>query len=464
MKRAIFVMATLAAAGAQTVDRTKPPETPPVPNYKLPPVYETKLANGMQVMMVDDQRFPLMTVRLAFFAGSKYDPADTPGLAETVAALLKQGTTTRSYQQIAEELDGIGGSVTGVSSADAVTIAGVGLAEFAPKLLELVADIARNANFPEKEVQLHVQNRKQELMVERSTPDFLAREKMASIVYGGTPYARVAPTVEALDKIDPKTLTGYRDTYLIPNNAALILVGKLPARPAAMKLLEAQFGSWKGKASPALPAMKFPQSKREIVLVDRPGSVQADIMIGRLAVDRNDPEYFPANVGNIILGGGMTSRMFANIREKQGFAYDAHSELEAKRVRGKFNAVTQVRNEVLEAALKAVLGELETMANERVKADELTTAKNFLSGIFLIRLETQSGLAEQLNAVKTMGLPVSYLEMYTARVRSVEPDKIQEVAKKYMSPEDATIVVVGDASKIQAALEKFGKVTVSKAN
>ena len=284
------------------------------------------------------------------------------------------------------------------------------------------------------------------------------------MVYGQHPYSRIAPTTQSLERIDRKALTGFQETYLAPNNAVLILLGRLPKRADAMKMVEELFGSWQKKALPAPPKPEFPETKHAVSLVDRPGSVQADIHVGGLAVTRADPDFFPLYVGDFVLGGGASSRMFNNIREKKGFAYDAHAALQPKRDSGDFAAVTQVRNEVIEPAMQAVLDELKGMISDPPSQDELARTQNYMSGMYLLRLETQAGLATQLITNKLMGLPNEFLERYTERVRSVTPEQIQAAAKKYMAPEKQAIVVVGDASKIGKSLEKFGAVTVTKAN
>jgi zinc protease len=448
---------------AQTIDRTKPPETPPIPAFKMPPVHESKLPNGLSVFLVEDARFPLVSVRLSFQAGSKFDPKDMPGLAGMVASLLTQGTKTRSFRDLAEELTSIGASLDGHVSPDVLTLGGSVLAENTAKLLDLLADVALNANFPEDEVALRKQNRKQALLAQRSQPSFLASEKFDALVFGDHPYSYIAPTMESLDGMDQKSMVEFRDTYLVPNNAVLLLVGQLPPRAETLKLVSDRFGSWKEKPVPAAPAKTFPESKRQLVLVDRPGSVQADIHIGRLAATRTDPDYYPLLVGNAILGGGANSRLFLDVREKKSFAYDAHSELDRRKDAGVVTAVTQVRNEVVEPAVEAVLGNLSQMAQAPVTAEELSDIKNYISGSFLISLETQASLTDQIDLVKTMGLPDDYLEMFTTRVRSVEPDQIQAAARKYLAPEIDSIVVVGDAAQIEKSLEKFGPVQVEKA-
>ena len=149
-----LAVAALAAAGlvAQTVDRTKEPQTPPIPGYKLPPVFDAKLPNGLEVVLVEDGRFPLVTARLNLQAGTKHDPKDMPGLAEAVAALLTEGTKTRTARQLSEETDALGGSLSGGAGADALTISGSALAENLTQLLVLMADVAMNATFPQDEV------------------------------------------------------------------------------------------------------------------------------------------------------------------------------------------------------------------------------------------------------------------------------------------------------------------------
>src|SRR5947209_2749429 len=231
----LFLGAALGLA-AQAVDRTKPPQTPPIPTYKLPPVEQSRLPNGLGVVLVEDSRFPLITLRLNFQAGSKFDPKDMPGLAEAVASLLTEGTKTRDSRQLSEETDGIGGSIDGSAGPDSLTIAGSALSENLSKLMALLADVTLNASLPHDEIHLYKQNRIQNLRAEHAEPGFLAEEKMASVVYGTSPYAHIAPTEASVQKVDAKILAGFRDTYLIPNNATLLIIGKLPARDEVLKI------------------------------------------------------------------------------------------------------------------------------------------------------------------------------------------------------------------------------------
>jgi Predicted Zn-dependent peptidases len=447
---------------AQTFDRTKPPETPPLPPFHLPSVYETKLPNGLSVVLLEDARFPLVTVRLAFQAGSRFDPPALRGLSEAAASLLTEGTKRRTSRQIAEEAASIGASVSAQSSADSLIVSASSLAENSGKLLDLVADVARNANFPDDEVKLYKENRTQHLIEQRSQSGYLAAEKLDEVLFGANPYGHQNPTPESIAKLDIAALTLFRDSYLAPNNGVLIVLGALPPRDDLMKLLTGQFGDWPKHATPHAAAPPIPAPKKSLTLVDRPGSVQADIHIGHLGVTRASPEYFPLAVGSTILGGGTSSRLFNEIREKQGYAYSVSSHHIALKESAVFGAEMQVRNEVLAPALTSMLAQLTAMAKEPVTASELSNVKNYLSGVFVLRLQTQDGVASQLTMVKTMGLPIDYLEKYTTRIRSVEPDQIQSAAKKVIAPDQASIVVVGDAKQLGPALEKFGKVEVTR--
>jgi zinc protease len=458
----VFLCFTTLPLVAQTVDLSKPPASREPRPYKLPPVSETKLPNGLAIMLAEDAKFPLVTMRLVFLAGNKRDPKDVPGLAASVAAMLMQGTTTRIHQQIAEDLDSLGGALNATAGSDSLTIDASVIAENALKMLALISDIARNAVFPSNELSLHRQIRRQTLMAQRGQPGYLANEEYRKLLFGDGPYAHVGPTAEAIDKIDRKALQNFHDNLLVPNNAYLILVGKLPTRADLLKAIGDEFGSWQQKAVPAWAAPKPPESRRQLVLIDRPGSVQADMRLGRIAATYNDGAFFPETVGSIVEGGGPGSRLFLDIREKRGYASDVHTEINAVADAGAFTTVAQVRNDVAADALQGILEHLDRMAKEPVEQQELIDARSYANGVFLLGIEPQSGLADQLAQIKIMNLPKNYPETYTTRIGAVEPDQIESAAKKYMATDNDAIVVVGDASKIQKALGKIGTFQVIK--
>lgn len=464
-RRTALWMALAAPAFAQGTEAapSSPPETPPLQPYKLPAVKEHKLANGLGLTLVHDKRFPLVSLRLAFGAGSRYDPQDRQGLAETVASLLKAGTQKRTSRQMAEELASAGATLDVDESDDALMISGMVLAENLERLIELAADAVRHAVFPEDELRLRKQNRRQELIFLRSQAATLAREKLRAVVFGAHPYARMLPLPQSIEAITRQDLIQFRDRLLAPANAHLILVGAVPPEKQTLAWIRAHFGDWQNKPAPAAPAGDWPAPAFSITLVDRPGSAQVDIHAGHVSVNRSSQDHFPLLVASGILGGGTSSRLFVNIREKQGFAYHANCHHQPLKDTGLFEVITQVREDVLEPALKALLAELKRMGEEPVSSQELGRIQNYLNGVFVLQLATQSGVANQLASLKVHGLPRSYLETYVTRIRAVSAEQVQAVAKRYFDPQQLSVVVVGDASRIQKTVEKFGPVRVEKA-
>ncbi len=444
--------------------RRLPPVAPDLPPFSLPRWEEVALDDGLELLLVHDDRLPLVYWRLGFQAGSKFEPAELRGLSETTAAVMTQGTRRRSAREIAEQAAALGASLRAYSNADALVVEGSVLAENLGAFLDLAADVVRNAAFPEDEVALRKQIRRQELEAQRSLADFLAQEKLAEIVFGPHPYGRQEPTPESIERLERAALVDFHRRHVQPREAIAVLVGALPPRDELTAklgpLLESRQGSG---ADTSNHWPEPPPSQRSITLVDRPGSVQADLRIGRLAVTRSHPDYFPLLVATTVLGGGASSRLFTNIREKRGYAYDAHSSLTAWRDAGIVEIVTQIREEALADALAAVLDEMRRLGREPVPEDELETTRNYLCGVFVIRLETLYGLANQLVFTRLMDLPLSYLEEYISRIRSVTAEQVRAAAARYLEPEGAAIVVVGDADRIGAALESFGEIRYERA-
>lgn len=457
----ILLLACLACSTQPKLDRTKAPDTPPLAPVKLPALQESTLGNGLNIVMVPDERLPLVTMRLVFRGGSRFDPPSQPGLAETVASLMKAGTPSRPAQKIAEELAAVGGRLDASATPDAMWVSGSVLAEHTSVLLDIAADVVRNSDFPQDEIDLRKQNRLQELELQRSQSETLGDEKLHAAVFGGHPLSRTLPTPEAIRSIKRGDLLQFREQHFTPSNAVLIVVGALPGD--MLDLIRSRLESWTGPAAPPPPAGELPKPARTITLIDRPGSAQVDILIGHLGVPRASPDYFPLLVASNILGGGASSRMFVNIREKHGFAYHASAHHIPYRDTGFFTATTQVREEVLEPAIQAVFAELDRMAREPVSSEELSNVKNYLNGTFVMNFSSQDGVASQLASNRINELPPDYLEKYVTRIRSVEPSEVQKAAAKYMSSSEASVVIVGDASKIRKTVEKFGKITVEKA-
>jgi zinc protease len=449
-----LTFATFAQTGApqgmkQTEDfRKQAPAPLAAKPLNIPKPYETTLPNGLQVVVVEDPRLPLVSYRLALRAGDVNDPTDTPGLLDMVTELLNEGTTRRSSKQIADEVARLGATLTAGSNADYATVAASALAMYRNEILDLLADVVLNPTFPEAEVKLAQQNALQALRQQRSQPAFLANERMAQVLFGQHPYSVISATPESINAMSHDKLLAFHRSLFVPNNAVLVVVGDVK-RAELMQRVEGLFGKW---AKGTTEARQFPappvRTARALYLVDRPGSAQSNIIIANTAINRTNTDYFPMLLMNVVLGANASSRLFMNLREQKGYTYGAYSQLDALRLAGSFRETAEVRTPVTGVSLKEFFYELDRIRNEVVSEKEVRDAKSFLTGVFPIQIETQEGLINRLVQIKMYGLPNDYLQTYRDRINSVTAADIQRVARQYVQPEKAAIVIVGDAAAI----------------
>jgi len=435
--------------------RAQAPQPLPPRSLNIPEFVETKLANGLHIVIVEDRRLPLVSFRLAFRAGDANDPPELPGLTDMMTALLNEGTASRTSLQIAEQVERLGATLSAGANSDYTTIAASALSAYDAQILELMADIALNPSFPENEIELTRENAKQMLIQQRAQPNFLAGERMAQVIYGQHPYAVVSPTPESLDAMSRDTLQNFHRTMLVPDNAVMIVVGDV-VRDNVVARLDSLFGQWEQRP---VPQSTFPappvRAGRSAYVVDRPGSAQSNIVIANLAINRTSPDFFPMLLLNTILGSNASSRLFMNLREDKGYTYGAYSSLDARRLVGTFRASAEVRTSVTGDSLKEFFYELERIRSEDVSEKEITDAKSYLTGVFPLRIETQEGLVDQLVQIKMMGLPDDYLHIYRDRINEITINDIRRVARQHVTPDKAALVVVGDAAEIIPQIKPY---------
>ncbi len=421
----------------------------------LPEPFETTLANGLVVALIEDKRLPLINFRLAFRSGDANDPVDLPGLSDMMSHLLTEGTTTRTSRQLAEEIERLGATLSVGSSSDFTTIAASGLAGFTKEILELLADVTLRPTFPQNEVDLARENTLQMLIQQRAQPTFLASERMARVMFGNHPYSRISPTPEMLDALTRDDISSFRDAAFIPNHAVMIVVGDF-AHDELIGQIEKLFADWKpGEVlKPVFPALPE-QQNRIAYLIDRPGSAQSNIVIANHGITRTSPDFFPLLLMHTILGANASSRLFMNLREEKGYTYGAYSNLDARRLAGTFRATAEVRTAVTGVSLHEFFYELNRIRDEAVSDDEIANAKSYLTGVFPIRIETQEGLIDQLVSIKMYDLPDDYLNTYRDRLNAVTTDDIQRVAQTYLQPDRAALVVVGDAAEVTEQVKPY---------
>ena len=431
-----------------------PTPLPPRPIF-IPRASETKLSNGLTVVIVEDTRLPLVSYRLAFRAGDAHDPPELPGLTDLVTGLLTEGTESLTSRQIADEVGRIGATLSSGANSDYTTVGASSLATFSDNILDLVADVSRHPSFPENEVELIKQNTKESLRQQRAQPSFLATEMVSRVIFGEHPYSVIAPTLESLDATTRERIVEFHRAKFLPNNAVLVVAGDVRS-DALFKRIEGLFGDWQpGEA----PNDDFPtppsRTSRSAYLVDRPGSAQSNIVIANIGITRTSSDYYPMLLMHTVLGANASSRLFMNLREDKGYTYGAYSSLDARRTAGTFRASAEVRTLVTGDSLKEFFSELERIRTEPVSEKEISDAKSYLTGVFPLRLETQEGLIDQLVQIKMFDLPDDYLETYRQRIQAVTIEEIQGVAAKYVKPDEAAIIIVGDGAETLERLKPY---------
>lgn len=416
--------------------------------FDVPQPFQTTLDNGLRVVIFENERLPLVSYRLAFHSGDINDPKGSTGMTSAIASMLTEGTENYTSLQLAEKIERLGAGISASASDDFTIIAASSLSLYRSEILGLMAEVVLRPTFPDDELDLYRRNTIEHLKFQRSQPSFLAGEQAARLIYGEHPYSKVSPNAEDIEKLDREKLRKFHAATLVPNNAIFIVVGDVK-RDEFLDELNELFGDWQ---QGSLPSPSFAQppvrSERTITIVDRPGSAQSNIVLTNLGVKRTDPDYFSLLVMNQVLGAGASSRVFMNLREEKGYTYGAYTRLETKKLEGDLEATAEVRTAVTGDSLKEFFYELDRIRNEKVGETELADAKNFLTGVFPIRAETQEGLTNLIVNQHLYGLPDDYLQTYRENVDAVTADDVQRVAVKHIRPDEMAIVIVGDANEV----------------
>jgi zinc protease len=474
---AVILTAGLAASGwaqgdasndksipTSKVERlNRAPVSKEILKVKLPRPVETTLPNGIHLMILEDHRFPLVTVLFDISgAGPIYEPAGQPGLAGATARLLSEGTKTRTSKQIAEQIDSLGASLSasaGFGSGSTIVSAS-GLSDTFDDWFGLTADVLLHPSFPADELSQYQSRAKSALLQQRSQPGFLANQTMSRALFGTYPAAVVSATPESLDSLTPAMLAEWHDKHYAPQNTILAISGDVHAEALIPKLRE-RLAEWqRSKLSADFPPGPPPAKKEKIFLIDRPGSVQTTLLMGNLAIDRTNPDYPALVVLNEVLGAGSASRLFLNLREEKGYTYGVYSNLIARRYAGPWTAGGDLRTEVTDGAMTEFLRELNRIRDEKVPDGELDAARRSVVARFALSLESSQQLIGYAITRKAYNFPADYWDKYPAQITAIKAENVQRVARKYIDPATMQVVAVGDAGKIKTVLEKYGPVEI----
>ncbi|MGH9372240.1 MAG: M16 family metallopeptidase, partial [Vicinamibacterales bacterium] len=434
----------------------RPPRPLPAREVKFPPYAIRTLGNGLQVVAVSHHEQPVVSLRLLIRAGGAQDPYEKPGVAALMAALLDQGTATRSAEQIQQAIDSIGGAIGAGSGTDLTFVNAVVMKDSFNFALELVSDIARTASFAPNEIELQRKQMLSGLTVSYDDPEYLAGVVFDRLVYGFHPYGRPdAGTPDSIASITRDDLLAFHKAWFGANNAILAVVGDI-LPDEAFAGAERAFGAWGKSTSTAEKPVDAPAPTRRLVIIDKPGAVQTEIRAGHTALPRRHPDYLALDLAMKILGGEGGNRLYRVLRSERGLTYGASADLNALKNSGNIVADTDTRSDSTAEALRLLVDEMWRLQRQRVSERELADAQAYLTGSFPLTIETPSAIALQvLNAV-FYGLDLQELQTFRERVNAITVDDIQRVARTYLHPDRLSIVLVGDASLFQKQLAGVG--------
>jgi zinc protease len=405
-------------------------------------------SNGMTVLILEQHFLPIVEIHALIKTGSAQDPPDKAGLANLVASLLDEGTTTRTSKQLAEQIDFVGGSLEVKSSEDFTTASARVLKKDVDLGFTLLADILQHPAFHKQEFDRIRTQILGEMASDNDDPGHVAMKAFNQLVFHGHPYRwPLQGTEETLGKITLVDVSNFYSKEYVPGQVILTVVGDVTADQIT-GLVQTHFGTWK-KALPPVrtPKKAAPIEKKTVQLIEK-DLTQSSIVLGHGGISRTNPDFYAVTVMNYILGaGGFSSRLMDSIRDKQGLAYGIMSHFDARLMPGSFWINLQTRSETTNQAITGVLAELKSIRETPVSDQELAEAKSFLMGSFPLRLDSTAKLAQVLAQVEFYGLGFEYFSQYPKWIERVTKEDIQRVAKQYLDPQRYALVVVGNLAK-----------------
>ncbi len=436
------------APGATPQDAGPPPVGEPK-SYTLPAVETYTLRNGMQVTLAKLGGVPKTTIRAVTRVGNLND-GKTPWISDLTADMLKEGAGGKSAAALATAAAQMGGDVNVSVGLDQTTVAMDVLSEAAGEATALIADILQRPDFPAAEFERVKTNRLRDLSVAASQPGTIATAAFSNIVYPDHPYAAaVLPDPEGVGAITLENVQKFHAENFGAARTHLYVAGNFDKRTVKRAIRQA-FRKW--DSGPALlSAPPGDSAGPQIVLIDRPGAVQSTIRLGKRvpSIDEN----VDLSAANTMLGGYFSSRITRNIREDKGYTYSPRSRISLEAGAAYWNQIADITSEATGPALVEIVKEITDLVKNPPAANELQGVQNYMNGVFVIRLASRGGMANQLAFVNLHGLGLDYLEKYVGRVSALTPESVHEAAKNHLDVADMSLVVVGDIASVRSQLE-----------
>jgi len=459
MKKYTFLYAFFALCMLPGLLVAQEKELPPVggtpKDFKVPEQSTLTLDNGLKAVMVDYGLVPKVTIQLYIGAGPVHEPADKVGMANLLASLLEEGTADKNAKTLSTAFAKMGGQLNINAGTHVTTVNATVLSEFAPEVIALMAEVLQNASLPESELDRLKSNLKRQYSVARSQAGTVATEMFDKAIFGDHPYGRSIPEDEMIDGITIDDIRSFYEAEYGAKRSSLYIVGKFDQGKVTAAIKD-NFAEWTAGKELSYPEAT-PNLAADISLSDRPNSPQSTIRLGIPVPDPSHPDFVALEVMDDLLGGSFSSRITSNIRENKGYTYSPFSTLANRYKSTVWYQAADVTIESTKDALVEIAREINLLGDEAPTEEELNGIKNYMAGNFVLQNSSRGGIINQLFNIEFNDLPVDYLEKRVQSIHSITPEKIQEVAQRYLDPEKMFLMVVGDEKIVGPQIEAYKK-------
>ena len=448
----LIALLLIPAPNAIAQEKELPPEGGTPKNFNLPEKEVIEYDNGLKLVLIPYGAIPKASIQFSIKTGNINEEEDQVWLSDLLADLMQEGSTTRTAQQIADEVAGMGGNLNIGVGAHTTSLSTSVLYEFVPDAIDLMADVLRNPKWPEEELDRLKNDMKRSLAVQLSRPRAQAMRDFYASLYPDHPYGRVFPSDEQIDSYTTEAIKGFYDSHFGAKRTTIYVAGNFDPTAVQNAVKEAM-SDWRAGEEASYPIANAVTAGK-VQIIDRPGAPQSTIYFGLPVPDPSHPDYLALDITNSILGGSFASRITSNIREDKGYTYSPTSVLAANYKSGLWYEMADVTTEHTGASISEIRKEIQRLQDEPPSAEELEGIVNYESGIFVLQNSSPGGIIGQLIFLDTHDLDESFLKNKVANMHAVSPEQVSELTRKYIKPEDMTLIVVGDKVKIENQIQE----------
>jgi len=460
----IQVPVILEESRSPSEEKIEPPQISMKNDIKFPSINTGELKNGLKVYHIEHSRLPIITVEMIFRAGSAFDPPTLQGLANFTGEMLKGGTKTRTSEVIAEEFESLGANLDILTSHDTTVLRTRCLKEHFENIMNILGDLIINPSFPDDEIENLRSREIKRLNLEASDPWWQASRFFYAKVYGNHPYSHYDATTKSISAITKKDILNFYKNHYTASNGGVAITGDIDFA-TAFRVIKENFGKLRRGKRIEINKTPVPERKKmEVVIVNRPGSVETVYKIGGIAIETANSQYPALELANTILGGSPASRLFFRIREKESNAYSIMSSCSKNLNKGVWAISGSTKTESTLSVITSILDEIEKFTQGELEEKEIKEAVSFITGNLALNMETTDDITELISTIISFDLPLNFWNNYLSALKNVSFNGLKDITKKYLDKNKIVVILVGEKNKIEKSLKNQFDVTVVETN